>query len=47
MIEGIAHLEGLVGANLTVVVEIDANIPGGAPDGVVRMVAENSGVLRV
>ncbi len=47
MIEVIAHLEGLVGANLTVMVEIDANIPGGGPGSFVRTATENSSVLRV
>jgi hypothetical protein len=41
MIEVIAHLEGLVGANLTVTVEIDANISGGGPGSFVRTATEN------
>jgi predicted AAA+ superfamily ATPase len=44
--EVIAHLEGLIGAEVTVTLEIEANIPGGAPDNVVRTVTENSRVLK-
>ncbi len=44
--EVIAHLEGLVGADVRVTLEIDANIPSGAPDNVVRTVTENSRVLK-
>ena len=40
--EVIAHLSGLVGATVTVTIEVDAEIPGGAPDHVVRTVTENS-----
>ena len=40
--EVIAHLAGLVGAEVTVTIEIEAAIPGGAPDNVVRTVTENS-----
>ena len=44
--EVIAHLAGLLGAEVTVTLEIDANIPAGAPDNVVRTVAENSRTLK-
>ena len=44
--EVIAHLAGLVGATVTVVLEIQADIPGGAPDHVVRTVTENSRTLK-
>lgn len=44
--EVIAHLEGLVGAEVTVTLEVEANIPSGAPDNVVRTVTENSRSLR-
>ena len=44
--EVIAHLAGLVGAEVTVTIEIEAAIPGGAPDNVVRTVTENSRTLR-
>jgi predicted AAA+ superfamily ATPase len=43
--EVIAHLEGLVGSEVTVTLEIDASIPEGAPDNVVRIVTENSRAL--
>ena len=41
----IAHLAGLVGANVTVTLEIEAEIPDGAPEQVVRTVTENSQTL--
>ena len=44
--EVIAHLSGLVGANVTVTIEIEAEIPNGAPDHVVRTVTENSRTLK-
>ena len=44
--EVIAHLAGLVGADVTVTLEIEAEIPAGAPDHVVRTVTENSQTLR-
>ena len=44
--EVIAHLAGLVGANVTVTLEIEAEIPDGAPEQVVRTVTENSKTLR-
>ncbi|MDC1287384.1 AAA+ family ATPase, partial [Gammaproteobacteria bacterium] len=44
--EVIAHLVGLVGATVTVTIEIDAEIPDGAPDNVVRTVTENSRTLK-
>ena len=44
--EVIAHLAGLVGANVTVTLEIEADIPAGAPDHVVRTVTENSQTLK-
>lgn len=44
--EVIAHLVGLVGANVKVTLEIEAEIPGGAPDTVVRTVTENSRTLK-
>ena len=43
--EVIAHLAGLVGAHVTVTLEIQAEIPDGAPDQVVRTVTENSRTL--
>ena len=44
--EVIAHLSGLLGAKVTVTLEIEAEIPTGAPDNVVRTVTENSRTLR-
>jgi hypothetical protein len=44
--EVISHLSGLVGANVTVTLEIEAKIPDGAPDTVVRTVTENSRTLK-
>ena len=41
-----AHLAGLVGSRVTVTIEIDAEIPLGAPDQVVRTVTENSRTLK-
>ena len=44
--EVIAHLSGLVGAKVTVTLEIEAEIPAGAPDTVVRTVTENARTLK-
>ena len=44
--EVIAHLAGLVGAKVTVTLEVAAEIPEGAPDHVVRTVTENSRTLK-
>ena len=44
--EVIAHLAGLVGANVTVTLEIDATVPDGVPESVVRTVTENSRTLK-
>ncbi len=44
--EVITHLAGLVGADVRVTLEIDADIPAGAPDHVVRTVTENSRTLK-
>ena len=44
--EVVAHLVGVVGAQVTVTLEIDAEIPEGAPDHVVRTVTENSRTLK-
>ena len=43
--EIIAHLVGLSGARVSVTLEIEADIPAGAPDAVVRTVTENSRTL--
>lgn len=44
--EVVAHLSGLVGATVRVTLEIEADIPSGAPEHVVRVVTENSKTLR-
>ena len=44
--EVISHLSGLVGAKVTVTLEIQAEAPSGAPDHVVRTVTENSRTLK-
>lgn len=44
--EVIVHLAGLLGAKVTVTLEVDAEIPTGAPDHVVRTVTENSRTLK-
>lgn len=44
--EVIAHLEGLVGADVTVTLEIEATVPDGVADNVVRTVTENSRALK-
>lgn len=42
----VAHLNGLLDATVEVTLEIHADIPGGAPDHVVRTVTENAATLR-
>ena len=44
--EVIAHLASLVGAKVTVTIEVSAEIPDGAPEQVVRTVTENSKSLK-
>ena len=44
--EVIVHLSSLVGAKVTVTLEIEAEVPAGAPDHVVRTVTENSRTLK-
>ncbi|MBI4332978.1 MAG: ATP-binding protein [Chloroflexi bacterium] len=44
--EIVAHLAGLAGCNVSVTLEIEAEIPSGAPDNVVRTVTENSRTLK-
>ncbi|BAQ35270.1 Swt1 family HEPN domain-containing protein [Dehalococcoides sp. THU3] len=44
--EVVAHLISLEGADVKVTLEIEANIPSGAPDNVVRTVTENSRTLK-
>ncbi len=44
--EVISHLSGLMGTNVRVTLEIEAEIPDGAPENVVRTVTENSRTLK-
>jgi predicted AAA+ superfamily ATPase len=44
--EVISHLSGLIGTDVRVTLEIEADIPFGAPDNVVRAVTENSRTLK-
>jgi predicted AAA+ superfamily ATPase len=44
--EVVSHLAGLVGAQVTVTLEIDADVPAGVPDNVVRTVTENARTLK-
>ena len=44
--EVIAHLAGLVGSEVKITLEIEARMPQGAPDNVVRTVTENSRSLK-
>jgi predicted AAA+ superfamily ATPase len=44
--EVVAHLSGLMGSTVKVTLEIEAEIPSGAPENVVRTVTENSRTLK-
>ena len=44
--EVVSHLTGLMGARVRVTLEIEAEIPDGVPDNVVRIVTENSQTLK-
>jgi hypothetical protein len=44
--EVISHINGLMGAKVKVTLDIEAVIPNGAPDNVVRTVTENSRTLK-
>ncbi len=44
--EVIAHLTSLVGADVRITLEIEANVPGGVEDKVVRIVSENCKTLK-
>jgi len=44
--EVVAHLVGLMGANVTVTLEIEANITPGTPENIVRVVTENCRTLK-
>jgi hypothetical protein len=42
----VQHLAGLLGTKVTITIEIEAEIPSGAPDNVVRTVTENCRTLK-
>ena len=44
--EVVAHLSGILGAKVRVTLEIEAEIPSGVPDNVVRTVTENCRTLK-
>lgn len=44
--EVIAHLVGLVGSQVKATLEVEAEVPSGVPDAVVRTVTENSRTLK-
>jgi hypothetical protein len=44
--EVLAHLQGIMGANVEVTLEIEARIPSGAPENIVRTVTENCRTLK-
>ena len=44
--EVVAHLVGLVGSKVKVTLEIEAELPNGTPENVVRTVTENSRTLK-
>ena len=44
--EIIAHLTGIVGAEVTVTLEINAEIPDGATEQIVRTITENARTLK-
>ena len=44
--EVISHLSGLIGATVRVTLEIEAELPNGAPDSVIRTVTENGRTLK-
>jgi len=44
--EVISHLVGLVGAEVTVTLEIEAKVPSGAPEQTVRVVTQNGRDLK-
>ena len=46
LLNGISHLAGLVGTSVKVTLEIEAKIPNGASEDVVRIVTENARTLK-
>ncbi|NKC12883.1 MAG: DUF499 domain-containing protein [Gammaproteobacteria bacterium] len=45
--EVVAHLDGLVGSEVRITLEIEVNVPSGVPEHVERIVTENSASLRL
>ena len=44
--EVVQHMAGILGAKVEVIIEIQAEMPSGAPDHVVRTVTENCSTLK-
>ncbi len=44
--EVIKHLQGLIGADVEIRIDISASVPDGVPDDVVRIVSENTNTLK-
>ena len=44
--EVVSHLVALMGSDVTVTLEINASLPNGVPDNVIRTVTENSKTLK-
>ena len=44
--EVVSHLTGLVGARVKVTLDIEAEVDGGLPESVVRIVTENARTLK-
>ena len=42
----LAHLAGIVGASVTVTLEIEATVPGGVPEQIVRVVTAKGRYLK-
>jgi len=42
----VQHLASLIDADVTVTLEVQANMPGGAPDSVVRTISEKARTLK-
>ena len=44
--EVIQHLQALLGADVRITLDIEADVPEGVPDRIVRIVAENARTLK-
>ena len=44
--EVVSHLDGIVGSEVTVTLEIEVHVPGGVPERVERVVTENCATLK-